>query len=69
MFSEFFNAQRNLLARERQEEVDRTSLLLTHTDAKHLEAKGLALGSLGILSSSSVGLDGKMYSTCASAQL
>lgn len=57
----FFQAHKNLLEHERQEELERSKLLLSNHDAKILEKKGLALGSLSVLNSSSIGLGGKMY--------
>ncbi|EIN14507.1 P-loop containing nucleoside triphosphate hydrolase protein [Punctularia strigosozonata HHB-11173 SS5] len=54
----FIARQRELLARERQEEVNRSSLLLSNCSQKQLEHKGLAIGGLGV-ASLNIGLGGK----------
>jgi len=54
----FIARQRILLAKEREAEIDRTSLLLSNCGPKLLEQKGLALGGLSV-SSINVGLGGK----------
>lgn len=56
--SAFIERHRVLLAKEREAEIERSSLLLSNCGPKLLEQKGLALGSLGI-SSIRVGLGGK----------
>jgi DNA polymerase alpha-associated DNA helicase A len=62
----FITRQRELLAQERQAEVDRSSLLLSNCSQKELEHKGLSLGGLGV-ASINIGLGGKTYaiSSCA----
>lgn len=57
----FIDRHRQLLLKEREAEIERTSLLLTNCSPSLLEQKGLALGSLGI-ANVSIGLGGK---TCA----
>lgn len=54
----FINRHRQLLLKEREAEIERTSLLLTNCSPSLLEQKGLALGSLGV-ANVSVGLGGK----------
>ena len=54
----FFDRQRQLLAQERQAEIDQTSLLLSNCSAKLLEKKGLALFGLGVVNVN-IGLGGK----------
>lgn len=54
----FFDRQRQLLAQERQAEIDQTSLLLSNCSAKLLEKKGLALLGLGVVNVN-IGLGGK----------
>ncbi|KAG8830770.1 hypothetical protein FRC17_004265 [Serendipita sp. 399] len=54
----FLDRQRHLLARERQEEIDQTSLLLSNCSPKLLEKKGLALLGLGVVNVN-IGLGGK----------
>ncbi|PPQ95376.1 hypothetical protein CVT26_008221 [Gymnopilus dilepis] len=54
----FINRQRDLLARERETEIERSSLLLSNCGPKLLEQKGLSLAGLGI-ASMNVGLGGK----------
>jgi len=54
----FIARQRVLLTKEREAEIDRTSLLLSNCAPRLLEQKGLALGSLSV-SSINVGLGGK----------
>ena len=58
----FIQRHRDLLLKEREAEVERTSLLLTNCPPSLLEQKGLAIGSLGV-ANVSVGLGGK---TCVS---
>jgi DNA polymerase alpha-associated DNA helicase A len=60
--SAFFARYRLLLNRERDEEVNRTSLLLSNCGPKLLEQKGLALTGLGI-ADTKIGLGGKTYSS------
>lgn len=59
---DFIARQRVLLSREREAEVERSSLLLSNCGPKLLEQKGLALGGLGV-ASINVGLGGKTYVT------
>jgi len=54
----FIDRQRLLLAKEREAEINRTSLLLTNCAPKLLEQKGLSLGGLGI-GDIQIGLGGK----------
>jgi len=54
----FIARQRVLLTKEREAEIDRTSLLLSNCAPRLLEQKGLALGSLSV-SSINIGLGGK----------
>ncbi|EPS95334.1 hypothetical protein FOMPIDRAFT_1132627 [Fomitopsis schrenkii] len=54
----FLARQRVLLSREREAEVERSSLLLSNCGPKLLEQKGLALGGLGV-ASINIGLGGK----------
>ncbi|GJE86304.1 P-loop containing nucleoside triphosphate hydrolase [Phanerochaete sordida] len=54
----FIERHRQLLLKEREAEIERTSLLLTNCPPNLLEQKGLALGSLGV-ANVSVGLGGK----------
>jgi hypothetical protein len=54
----FIARQRQLLTREREAEIERTSLLLSNCSHKLLEQKGLALGGLGVVSVE-IGLGGK----------
>lgn len=54
----FLSRHGELLAAERAEEEDQTRLLNTNCSPTLLEAKGLALGSMGV-ASISVGLGGK----------
>lgn len=54
----FIARQKALLTNEREEEVKRTSLLLSKCSQKTLEQNGLALGGLGVVSMN-VGLGGK----------
>ena len=56
----FINRQRTLLAKEREAEIDRSSLLLSNCGPKILEQKGLSLGNLGVVSMH-IGLGGKTY--------
>jgi DNA polymerase alpha-associated DNA helicase A len=59
----FIDRQRILLARERDAEIERSSLLLSNCGPKLLEQKGLSLGGLGIVGIN-IGLGGK---TCVSS--
>ncbi|KAL7283392.1 hypothetical protein ACG7TL_002822 [Trametes sanguinea] len=54
----FIERHRQLLQKEREAEIERTSLLLSNCPPKQLEQKGLALCNLGI-SSVGIGLGGK----------
>ena len=54
----FVSKHHALLDRERDAEIDRTSLLLSNCPPKLLEQKGLCLASLGV-SSIGIGLGGK----------
>lgn len=54
----FLDRQTLLLKRERDAEIERTSLLLSSCGPKLLERKGLALGALGV-ASIRIGLGGK----------
>lgn len=54
----FINRHRELLAKERDAEIERSSLLLSNCGSKLLEQKGLALAGLGIVGIN-VGLGGK----------
>lgn len=56
----FISRHRQLLLREREAEIERTSLLLSNCAPKVLEQKGLALGGLGV-SNVTVGLGGRTY--------
>ncbi|KAG6849713.1 hypothetical protein H0H93_006096 [Arthromyces matolae] len=56
--SEFLDRQRLLLKKERDAEIERSSLLLTNCGPKLLEQKGLSLGGLGV-ASVNIGLGGK----------
>ena len=56
----FIARQRLLLEREREAEIERSSLLLSNCGPKLLEQKGLSLGGLGIVSVN-IGLGGKTY--------
>lgn len=60
--TDFILRHRDLLRKERDAEIERTSLLLTNCAPSLLEQKGLALGSLGV-ANVSIGLGGK---TCVS---
>lgn len=55
----FINRHRELLSKEREAEVERSSLLLSNCGPKLLEQKGLALIGLGVVGIN-VGLGGKM---------
>ena len=57
---DFIDRQRILLAREREAEIERSSLLLSNCGPKVLEQKGLSLGGLGVVGML-VGLGGKTY--------
>lgn len=54
----FIARQRQLLAKERDAEIERSSLLLSNCGPKLLEQKGLSLGGLGIVGVN-IGLGGK----------
>src|ERR1700722_3664767 len=54
----FFARHRLLLAKERDEEISRSSLLLTNCAPKLLEQKGLAIAGLGVVDAK-IGLGGK----------
>ena len=56
----FINRQHILLDKEREAEIERTSLLLSNCPPKLLEQKGLCLAGLGV-SSIGIGLGGKTY--------
>ena len=56
----FIDRQRVLLAKEREAEIERSSLLLSNCGPKLLEQKGLSLGGLGIVGMN-IGLGGKTY--------
>ena len=56
----FIDRQRVLLAKEREAEIERSSLLLSNCGPKILEQKGLSLGGLGVVGMH-VGLGGKTY--------
>jgi hypothetical protein len=56
----FIDRQCVLLTKERQAEVERTSLLLSNCGPKLLERKGLSLGGLGV-ANINIGLGGKTY--------
>lgn len=56
----FIDRQRVLLSKEREAEIERTSLLLSNCGPKLLEQKGLSLGGLGI-ANINIGLGGKTY--------
>jgi DNA polymerase alpha-associated DNA helicase A len=61
----FLARHKELLSRERLEEIERTSLLLSKASQKALEQNGLALGGLGV-ASMGIGLGGKTYATLCS---
>ena len=54
----FIDRHRELLKKEREAEIERTSLLLSNCPPKLLEQKGLALCGLGV-ASVGIGLGGK----------
>jgi len=56
----FITRQRQLLAKEREAEIERSSLLLSNCGPKLLEQKGLSLGGLTIVNVN-IGLGGKTY--------
>ena len=56
----FIDRQRILLAKEREAEIERSSLLLSNCGPKVLEQKGLSLGGIGVVGMN-VGLGGKTY--------
>ena len=56
----FFVRQRELLAVERQAEVEQSSLLISNCSPRLLEKKGLALLGLAVVQVS-IGLGGKRY--------
>lgn len=67
----FLDRQTLLLKREREAEIERTSLLLSSCGPKLLERKGLALGALGV-ASIRIGLGGKRFEpfvTCTAYHL
>lgn len=56
----FVDKYKTLLLEERNEEIERSSLLLSNCGPKLLELKGLALGGLGVVEMN-IGLGGKTY--------
>ncbi|KAF9450011.1 P-loop containing nucleoside triphosphate hydrolase protein [Macrolepiota fuliginosa MF-IS2] len=58
MLTAFIDRQRVLLTKERNAEIERTSLLLSNCGPKLLEQKGLSLGGLGV-ANINIGLGGK----------
>lgn len=60
----FLDRQTILLKRERDAEIERTSLLLSSCSPKLLERKGLSLGALGV-ASIRIGLGGKRFAILA----
>jgi DNA polymerase alpha-associated DNA helicase A len=58
--SSFINCHRDLLTKERNAEIERSSLLLSNCSPKLLEQKGLALIGLGIVGVN-IGLGGKTF--------
>ena len=54
----FIDKHKQLLVKEREAEIERTSLLLSNCASSLLEQKGLALGGLGV-SNVNIGLGGK----------
>ena len=58
----FIDRQRVLLSKERDAEIERSTLLLSNCGPKLLEQKGLALGGLGV-AGVSIGLGGKTYAS------
>lgn len=58
--TEFIARQRLLLSKEREAEIERSSLLLSNCGPKLLEQKGLSLGGLGIVGVN-IGLGGKTW--------
>lgn len=54
----FIARQIHLLSREKEAEIERTSLLISNCSQKLLEQRGLALGGLGV-ASVAIGLGGK----------
>lgn len=56
----FISRQLALLKKERDVEIERTSLLLSKCGPKLLEQKGLALGGLGV-AAINIGLGGKTF--------
>jgi DNA polymerase alpha-associated DNA helicase A len=54
----FIERQKLLLAKEREAEIERISLLLSNCPPSLLEQKGLALGNLGV-ANVNIGLGGK----------
>ena len=58
--TKFIARQRVLLKRERDAEIERSSLLLSNCGPKLLEQKGLSLGGLGVVGVN-IGLGGKTY--------
>ena len=64
----FINRQRILLAKEREAEIERSSLLLSNCGPKILEQKGLSLGGLGVVGMH-IGLGGKTYAFFSSIKI
>jgi DNA polymerase alpha-associated DNA helicase A len=58
----FINRHRSLLAKERNAEVERSTLLLSNCGPKLLEQKGLALLGLGVVGIN-IGLGGKTFAS------
>jgi len=58
----FFDRHRSLLAKERNAEVERSTLLLSNCGPKLLEQKGLALLGLGVIGIN-IGLSGKTFAS------
>jgi DNA polymerase alpha-associated DNA helicase A len=63
MLTAFISRQRVLLAKEREAEIERSSLLLSNCGPKLLEQKGLSLSGLGV-AGINIGLGGKTYIVC-----
>jgi len=60
-FSAFLSRHRILLAKEREAEIERSSLLFSNCGPRLLEQKGLSLGNLAV-ANVNIGLGGKTYS-------
>lgn len=58
--TDFIGRHRELLAKERDAEIERSSLILSNCGPKLLEQKGLALNGLGVVGMN-IGLGGKTY--------